>query len=85
MYWNPTVGDHFYTTNWNELGNGAYGWTFERVAAYIYPTQASGTTPLHQYWNASVGDHFYTINLEELGTSGAYGWTYARVDGYVIP
>ena len=84
-YWNPTVGDHYYTTNFNELGYGAYGWTFEHVECYVFPYQASGTVPFHEYWNASVGDHFYTINLDELGPSGAYGWTYAQVQGYVNP
>ena len=34
-YWNPTIGDHFYTTDFRELRNGAQGWTIERVECYI--------------------------------------------------
>jgi subtilisin family serine protease len=83
-YWNPSVTDHYYTTNFNELGWAANGWEFGWVECYIYPTQVSGTTPLYQYWNPTVGDHFYTTNYSELG-AGAYGWTYSRVEGYVYP
>ena len=31
------VGDHFYTTQFDELGFGQYGWTFERVECYVSP------------------------------------------------
>ena len=34
-YWNPTIGDHYYTTDFNELGNGAQGWSFERIECFI--------------------------------------------------
>jgi subtilisin family serine protease len=83
-YWNPSVTDHFYTTNFNELGWVGSGWEFGWIEAYIYPTQVSGTVPLYQYWNPTVGDHFYTTNYSELG-AGAYGWTYERIDGYIYP
>jgi Repeat of unknown function (DUF5648) len=36
-YWNPSVGDHFYTTQFDELGFGAYGWSFEQVECYVSP------------------------------------------------
>lgn len=44
-YWNPQVGDHFYTTNWNELGNGKYGWGYEGVQCYVHtqPVLTRGT------------------------------------------
>ena len=35
-YWNPQIGDHFYTTNWNELGNGRYGWGYEGIQCYVH-------------------------------------------------
>jgi Zn-dependent metalloprotease len=34
-YWNPGIGDHFYTTNWSELGAGKYGWNYEGVQCYV--------------------------------------------------
>jgi len=83
-YWNPGASDHFYTTNWNELGSGRYGWNFEGVQCYVYQTQAPGSVPLHRYWNPSIGDHFYTTNWAELG-SGRYGWSYEGIQCYVFP
>jgi hypothetical protein len=82
-YWNPQIADHFYTTNWNELGWGAYGWSYEGIQCYIYPTQVPGSVPLYRYWNPGIGDHFYTTNWSELG-GGAYGWGYEGIQGYVF-
>jgi subtilisin family serine protease len=83
-YWDTTRTDHYYTTNFNELGWAANGWEFGWVECYVYPTQVSGTTPFYEYWNPTVGDHFYTTNYNELG-AGAYGWTYERVAAYIYP
>ena len=35
-YWHSGIGDHFYTTNWGELGAGGNGWKYEGIQAYIY-------------------------------------------------
>ena len=83
-YWNPSVTDHYYTTNFNEVGWAANGWEFNYIECYIYPTQQSGTVPLYGYWNPSIGDHCLTTNFDELG-NGAYGWSYTGISGYVIP
>jgi hypothetical protein len=34
-YWNGSAGDHFYTTNWNELQWGKYGWVFEGIQCWV--------------------------------------------------
>ncbi len=81
-YWNPGGADHFYTTNWGELGTGRYGWHFEGVQCYVCQNQVSGSVPLYRYWNSSIADHFYTTNWGELG-SGRYGWIYEGVQCYV--
>jgi hypothetical protein len=83
-YWNPTIRDHFYTTNWAELGWGNYGWSYERIQGYVWSAQRPGTTALYRYWNPTIGDHFYTTNWAELGW-GNYGWSYERIQGYVWP
>jgi subtilisin family serine protease len=83
-YWNPSVTDHYYTTNFNELGWAASGWEFGHIECYIYPTQQSGTVPLYGYWNPSIGDHYFTTNFNELG-NGAYGWTLSGITGYIYP
>jgi hypothetical protein len=82
-YWNPQITDHFYTTNWNELGWGAYGWGYEGIQCYAYDSQVPGSVPLYRYWNPGIGDHFYTTNWSELG-GGAYGWGYEGIQCYVF-
>jgi hypothetical protein len=81
-YWNAAITDHFYTTNWSELGPGRYGWVLEGIQCYIFPQVAPGTVPLYRYWHPGIGDHFYTTNFSELG-SGRYGWGYEGIQGYV--
>ena len=83
-YWNSDAADHFYTTDWNELGNGNYGWIYEGIQCHVHPTQAAGTVPLHRYWNSDAADHFYTTDWNELG-NGNYGWVYEGVQCYVYP
>lgn len=83
-YWNATAGDHFYTTDWAELGTGRYGWEYEGVYGHVLQQQRTGTVPLYRYWNATVTDHFYTTDWTELGT-GRYGWVYERIQCYVYP
>ena len=81
-YWNAGIGDHFYTTNWAELGSGNYGWVFEEIQCYVHPQALLQTVPLYRYWNATIGDHFYTTNWAELG-SGNYGWVFEEIQCYV--
>jgi Repeat of unknown function (DUF5648) len=36
-YMNDGIGDHFYTTNWSELGAGGHDYTLEGIQCYVYP------------------------------------------------
>ncbi|HEY6230633.1 MAG TPA: S8 family serine peptidase [Pyrinomonadaceae bacterium] len=81
-YYSGVNTDHFYTTNWSELGPTAYSWDFEFVGCYIFGSQVSNTVPLYQYYNGGTRDHFYTTNFSTLG-NGAYGYVYEKVAGYV--
>jgi hypothetical protein len=81
-YWNPGIGDHFYTTNYNELGAGRYGWSYEGIQCHVYTTPAVDRAPLYRYWNPTAGDHFYTTNWSDLG-AGKYGWYFESVQCYV--
>jgi hypothetical protein len=35
-YFNRRTGDHFYTTDWRELGAGGGNWRYEGVQCLIY-------------------------------------------------
>ena len=83
-YWNPGVGDHFYTTNWAELGGGKHGWRYEGVQCHVFPSPVPSSVPLYRYWNPDAGDHFYTTNWTELG-GGKHGWRYEGVQCHVFP
>ena len=48
-YWNPYIGDHFYTININEIGRyPTNGYTFEGAACNVFDTYQAGTEPLLQ-------------------------------------
>ncbi len=87
-YWNGGIGDHFYTTEWTELGNGGWGWVYEGIACYVFAAPAAGAAappgslPLHRYWHPGFGNHFYTTNFAELG-AGRDGWIYEGVQCHV--
>ena len=85
QYWNPTIGDHFYTTDINEIG--AYptnGYTLERTVCNVFDSQETGTVPLYRYYSGLSTDHFYTTDWNELGY-GANGWYFERVMCRVEP
>jgi hypothetical protein len=83
-YVNTGNGDHFYTTNFGELGNAGFGgWIYEGVTGYVPTTAAADTSPLYRYVNTSNGDHFYTTNFGELGNAGFGGWIYEGVQSQV--
>jgi hypothetical protein len=92
-YWKSSLGDHFYTTNANEIGTttpgaiGHHGYTSEGVAGYCFPQTSAGRVPLYRYWSGS--DHFYTTNPREIGTTtpgrtGNHGYVSEGVACYVI-
>jgi hypothetical protein len=85
QYWNPIIGDHFYTININEIGAcPTNGYTLERTVADVFDSYQSGTTALYRYYNYQDGDHFYTTDWSELGY-GNYGWYFEQVACYVYP
>jgi hypothetical protein len=81
-YWSHyTTQDHFYTTSIAELGNGSNNNTiFEGIGFFAFPTQVSGTVPIHRYLHATAGDHFYT---RDLLTPGDY--VYEGIAFYAYP
>ncbi|MFP5260555.1 MAG: S8 family serine peptidase [Blastocatellia bacterium] len=83
-YYSPGVTDHFFTTNFNELGFGSLGYNFYWRECSIFSQQQSGSVALYRYYNSTTGDHFYTTDYNELG-AGAQGYAYEWIQGYVYP
>ncbi|MBD2536703.1 hypothetical protein H6G97_48645 [Nostoc flagelliforme FACHB-838] len=82
-YYNPSIVNHLYTTNFGELGNGNGGYISEGIAAYISTQQDPGTIPLYRAYSQSATNHFYTTNLSELVAVGGLGYAYEGVVGYI--
>jgi len=79
-YYHGGICDHFYTTNWGELGHGKHGWNYEKTEGRIYKTQVSGTVPLYRWWNGK--DHFYTGESRSFRN---HGYESEGVAGYCFP
>ena len=79
-YYNGGICDHFYTTNWGELGRGKAGWNYEKTEGRIYSSRVSGTVPLYRWWNGK--DHFYTGQSLSFRN---HGYTSGGVAGYCFP
>ncbi len=67
-YYHRKNGDHFYTTNFNELGYGdKKHYKYQGIECYVPSSTIANTQPLYRYYNRNTGDHFYTIYYSELG------------------
>ena len=72
QFYNPKVGDHFYTidvTERNSLiasykaGRGNYQYMGE--SGTVETTAAADNTPVYRFYNNTSKDHFYTTDLKE--------------------
>ena len=81
-YNNSSTHDHIFTTDWNELGESKYGYSFEGVAGYVMNEPAEGTVPCYRYLNSAKKIHFYTTSLDEMG-EGKYGFQKEGIAFYV--
>jgi hypothetical protein len=82
-YVNPQTGDHHYTTNFNELGNGSGPWKRETDLGQIWSVPPNSCfTPLYRYVFPATNDHHITPNFNELG-NGRDGWVRETDLGYV--
>ena len=84
-YDNPNGhGDHYYTTNINELGttNCPAGYIFAGIPCYVYSSQIAGTVPLYRYFNQSIGIHYYSTSLTDLSS---IGYDHGAIACYVYP
>lgn len=87
-YWNAS-GDHFYTTNFGEIGFGAGGWNFERIEAYVWASPQTNLPPnrYHSVMSCAITDwqnHHpaYPLNPWDKSTNGYMGTDMSRVRGF---
>ncbi|MFI5160133.1 MAG: hypothetical protein ACHQHN_02600 [Sphingobacteriales bacterium] len=86
-YYNSTLQRHFYTTNFNELGNGAQGFTLIKTIGSLSssgnPSNVTGTASraVYRFYNSSTGAHYYTMR----GTVYPSGFHLESIMGYTPP
>ena len=93
-YWHVNPSNHFYTTNWREIGQvirgrrGNHNYISEGVACHLEETNFyPGLVPLYRYFKGHGLDHFYTTNAGEIGTTkpgqiGRHGYRSEGIVGY---
>jgi outer membrane protein assembly factor BamB len=83
---NPTSGEHFYTTDSNELNTLTARGLFrsEGIPGYLGHTSGSGLLAVYRLFNPTSGEHFYTTDANEESTLVAKGlFRLESVIGYV--
>jgi hypothetical protein len=83
-YYNGQVQKHFYTTNFNEHGNGGGGWRYEGVACRIFlrDHHQQGLVPLYRFYNQQTRDHCYTTRRDM--PSNFVGYYFEIKVGYIF-
>ncbi|MDQ3639999.1 MAG: right-handed parallel beta-helix repeat-containing protein [Actinomycetota bacterium] len=85
---NPGNSDHFYTISVGErdAAISQYGYTYETVGFYAWPSAGSGRIPVYRLYNPATGGHFYTASASERDAAiSQYGYTYETVGFYAWP
>uniref|UniRef100_A0A7M5V6T6 Peptidase S1 domain-containing protein n=1 Tax=Clytia hemisphaerica TaxID=252671 RepID=A0A7M5V6T6_9CNID len=88
-YWSRKFRDHFYTTNFRDLGFMRKSYRFEGVQCKLAKNQVADSVPLYQY-NKPDKDHMYTIDPKEIGVTtpgaeGKNGYKFQKIVGYCYP
>ena len=70
--YNPNSGEHFYTSNLNEMSNlRSVGWKYEG-AGWVAPNESN--TPVYRLYNPYAGEHHYTVSKNERDQLVRVGW-----------
>ena len=70
--YNPNSGEHFYTSNAEEVANlRSLGWRLESVG-WVAPETSN--VPVYRLYNPNAGDHHYTTSAEERDDLVRLGW-----------
>ena len=78
--YNPNSGEHFYTSNLQEIDNiVAAGWINEGLA---WKAPVSSKTPVYRLYNPNAGDHHYTTSASERDSLVQAGWKSEGIGWY---
>ncbi len=81
-WFNPTKGDHFYSSDPAGGGKPLQGYLFEGSIGNIATSRLTGTRELYRWHNPATGGHFYTTNQAGEGM-GAKGYRFDGISGFV--
>jgi WD40 repeat protein len=82
--WNPTIGDHFYTTNSQEAMKAVSLFNYETYYAGFNAPKEDGLA-VYRGWNPNIGDHFYTTNLDEFNKAvNNFGYVNEGIAFYAV-
>lgn len=86
--WNSHIGDHFYTTNRDEVDDYIYQrhYIFENTPGFVFSTQICESIPMYRLHNVQQTDHFYTTSEKDrFYYVRNLGYQYEGIIGYVLP
>jgi hypothetical protein len=64
-YLNARANRHYYTTNFQEMGNGINGWVLQGKMCHVHDKHVSGTHAWYKFVNKGTYDRLYTKNRAE--------------------
>jgi len=82
-YWNKDTSDRYYTTNFDDIGYGRYGYVLEGEAGKLVDSsfKSCGAVELYHYYNKASSINYYTTDWSQFGY-GDQGWIYQNTSGY---
>ncbi len=85
-YYNAKMKKHYYTTNFDEFGNGANGWALEGVACRVFrhPEGHPGVVTLFRFYKPQSADHYYTAG-KFVPAGDLIGYNPEGPAGYIFP
>lgn len=84
MY-NPSINDHFYTSNLAESSDAynLHGYKFEGAMGAVERYQQDGTISVLRMWNSLAKKHFYTTDAAEAVTAQSSGFVLEGSMGFI--
>lgn len=84
--YNPTINDHFYTSNRKEADNAVsmHGYRIEGEMGYVEKYQQDGTEVIYRLWNPQALKHFYTTSYAEVQSATSSGFVMEGSPGFML-